>query len=168
MHYRLSQRQAKDLLLNRRPLTIALPAPIDEPQDWLAWARGAILDHGELITSAVPEVISVAPNPHRSGLEGYLGAILTDADPAQTLTIGVDAVVCELWPGGFAKLGGEMVRMQWPGVAVRGDAVWPPKRTETNWKRVAEDLLFRLKAHRHACSDETRELMNSVETLLNS
>lgn len=166
MHYRLSSRQAKDLLLNRKPLTIALPAPIEEPDDWLAWARGAILDHGELVTSAVPEVISVAPNPHRSGLEGYLGAIITDDDPAMTLTMGVDAVVCELRPAGRGKIG-ETVRLQWPGTAVRGDAVWPPKRTETNWKRVAEDLLTRLKAHRHACSDETRELMNSVETLLN-
>lgn len=167
MHYRLSQRQAKDLLLNRKPLLIALPAPIEEPEDWLAWARGAILDHGYLIVSAEPEMINVAPNPHRSGLEGYLGAIITDADPAMTLTLGVDAVICQMLPPGKDSLA-DACRLQWPGVAVRGDSVWPPKRTETNWKRVAEDLLSRLKAHRHACSDETRELMNSVETLLNS
>jgi hypothetical protein len=166
MHYRLSSRQAKDLLLNRKPLTIALPAPIEEPEDWLAWARGAILDHGELITSAEPDMIDVAPNPHRSGLEGYLGAILTEGDPAQTLTLSVDVVVCELRPSGRGKPA-EPCRLQWPGTAVRGDAVWPPKRENTNWKKVAEDLLSRLKAHRHACSDETKELINSVEHLLN-
>lgn len=121
MKYHLSSNQAKELVLRATPLEIALPAPPDDPPDWLAWARNAIVQFGEYVVSAEPTVLYVTPNTG-DGMAGVIGCI-GDQPPKGTFFFSVEAVLCELDPPVAARR--ERQRCQWPGCAMLGDQRWP-------------------------------------------
>lgn len=121
MKYHLSSRQSKELMLRATPLEIALPAPPDDPPDWVAWARNAIVQFGEFVKEAEPCVLYVTPN-NGDGLSGVIGCI-GDQPPRGQFYFGVDAVVCKLDPPVAARR--DRLRCQWPGCAILGDQRWP-------------------------------------------
>lgn len=121
MKYHLSSRQAKELVLRATPLEIALPAPPNDPPDFLEWARSALIQYGEYIVTAEPTTLYVTPNDG-DGLSGLIGMI-GDQPPRGVFCITVEVVICELDPPVKARR--ERTRCQWPGCAVLGERRWP-------------------------------------------
>jgi hypothetical protein len=125
MIYYLSSAQHKQLTDRMGPLRIALPAPQDDPADWLQWARSVISEkHRQYVVDAWPEVITVSPS-RGGGLDGVIGSIETrDADFAW----GVEAVLCDLDPPMEARH--PRSRPQWPARVDTQTAsgTWPKER----------------------------------------
>ncbi len=164
----LSNGQAKELSIRNTPLLIALPAPEDDPDDWLTWARESIAQFGDYVVSAEPQVITVAP-AQRDGLEGVFGRIVHADHKRPALTIGVDAVVVELDPKGKPR--SPRTRLQWPGSVRAGSQSWPAKPpaavgSRGDLKPICQKLLSALMAHRHACHPDTVAFMEDVKELL--
>lgn len=119
IHYRLSNRQRKDLLLRGRPLAIALPIA-EEVRDTLAVARrllpeidgdiGALISHIDLAT------ICVAPISGRDGegLTALLGRIVDE--PRHHWCITHEVLIVEISP---RRPRGTMLPLQWPGAVLR-------------------------------------------------
>lgn len=124
MKFFLSNTQIKALRATAQPILIALPTPPDDPDDWIEWARGAIVDHGELVIDAEPCVLRCTPTQTDGNLSAVLGAIVDPTGERQRFTFGVDAVVCTLSP---ERPRHELDRtlVQWPKCAVRGEHRWP-------------------------------------------
>jgi hypothetical protein len=122
MTYRLSTRQRKDLLARAQTLRIALPAPADDPPDWVAWARSALdpLDQ-EYVTAAEVDVLTVRPPMGRDGLASVIGDITTDDHAG--LCWRVEVVIVTLEPLGGARHAAGQVR--WPGSARIAGLTWP-------------------------------------------
>jgi len=139
MRFILSNTQKKDLLIRNTPILVALPAPAEDPEDWLTWARESIIDQGDCVTFACPELLTVAPSPGRAGLDGFFGQIVSHArigndvkswdvsdDPsmAHKLTLRVDAVICYLEPTKARRACS--TRPAWPGIVLHNNQQWPP------------------------------------------
>jgi hypothetical protein len=127
MRFHLSNSQIKNLIIRSTPLAIALPAPPVDPPDWLEWARHAIVQYGEHISTVEPCVLTVSRNGQDGdGLAGYIGSIHNE--PPEGFCWGVDAVVCHLDPP--VKPRRERLRVQWPGCAMKGDRRWPEPKSD--------------------------------------
>lgn len=120
--YRLSGRQAKEMLTRGRPLRLAIPVPLDEPADPLAYCRSVLRDVGGLVRSAEPQAVAVTPSTGTDGLTGCLGVLLSPEDAASTLHVCVDVYVVEVAPDSPR---GRPSLLQWPGSAHCGDKIWP-------------------------------------------
>lgn len=120
IHYHLSSGQLKSLLLRHTPIRIALPAPEDDPPDWLAWARSVLDDDvQDHLVSAVPDVIAVGPGAGHEGLESVIGRI----EPRdRSLVWMVEVVVCDLDP---VKILHPRARTQWPKSVDTSGGRWP-------------------------------------------
>ena len=122
MRYHLSNGQRKELLLRGTPLAIAIPAPPEDPPNWLEWARNVIVEDGQHVVSAEPCTVTVSRSGiEGDGLTGFIGTI-HEGTP-DFFCWGVDAVVCHLDPPGSSRR--DRKRVQWPATAVRGDQRWP-------------------------------------------
>jgi hypothetical protein len=120
MHYHLSSRQTKALLIRHTPLQIAIPAPEVDPPDWLEWARSVmdsdIRDH---ITRAVAGVIAVGPPRGSDGLASVIGEI----DPHdRSLVWMVEVVLLDIQP---IKSLHPCLRLQWPKCVDTAGVRWP-------------------------------------------
>lgn len=122
--YHLSNAQRKELLVRGTPLAIALPTPIDDPPDWLAWARAALGDEGQYV-SRRPEIISMAVGPRKSdaGLTSVIGGFV-DAltEPFCWL---VEVAIVELDPPTAPRH--KRAKVQWPGSVQTKYGRWPKK-----------------------------------------
>jgi hypothetical protein len=99
--YHLSNGQKKDLLLQGRRVTIALPVPPHEIDDPIDWARSVLdEDIAERVTHAVEdEVWCLAPsvtNRSDATLSSHWGRVVIDPD--RKLCLRVVAVVVTLTP----------------------------------------------------------------------
>lgn len=126
MRYNLSNSQRKELLIRHQPLEIAVPAPVQDPPDWLAWARWSLCDDGQYVQSADPDVVLVEYMPGGGGLTSILGRILPDGQESQCLHWWVEIVRIRLDPPGKPRH--RRSALQWPVSAVdaRG-RVYPPE-----------------------------------------
>jgi hypothetical protein len=124
--YHLSSAQHKQLTDRFGPLLIALPAPEDDPPDWLAWARSVISEkHRAYVVAAVPTVITVGPS-RADGLTGVIGEI---EPPDKSFSWGVEVVLCDLDPPGKSRH--PRSRPQWPASVDTQTASgrWPRERS---------------------------------------
>lgn len=110
--YRLSGRQAKELLTRGQQLRIAIPEPpgLAYDSDLLEFARASLPDVATYITEAVCEDLLVEP-PSGPGLTGVLGSI--QAEPTGMCWL-VPAVVATLRP---VHCRGRTANIQWPASA---------------------------------------------------
>jgi len=96
MIYYLSSAQHKQLTDRMGPLLIVLPAPEEDPTDWLTWARNQIsAKHRQYVAAASVGVLRVQP-PGGTGLQAVIGQISTHSDDA--LTWCIEVVFCDLNP----------------------------------------------------------------------
>jgi len=116
IHYRLSNRQRKELLIRGRPIAISLPIA-EEVRDPIAVARRLLpeLDGqaGERISRAEVATIYVAPlvgSDCDGGLTAILGRIADEACGHWIVTHEV--LIVEISPH---KPRGTMTPLQWPG-----------------------------------------------------
>lgn len=118
--YRLSGRQAKELIGRGRQLRIAIPEPSElaYDADALAFARDSLPDVAAYVVEATREEVAVYP-PSGSGLAGVIGSI--QAEP-QGLHWLVPAIVATLRP---EHCQGRTPTIQWPASAHLGDLRWP-------------------------------------------
>lgn len=122
MLYRLSNRQVKDLLISGVPLEIMLPAPPDDPPDWLEWSRNRIIGYGQYVTDAQPCSVRVVPRqvPRFDNLTDLIGTIILD--DRKDFSFSVDAVSVLL---DGPNIRNNRQRPQWPLEAVGGEMTWP-------------------------------------------
>ena len=122
IRYQLSNRQAKELLVRRRTIHVALPNPPEE--NLLAWAKASLdLDPAHVVQAAIVDLLVAIPLVDIPGLTGLLGAILDEERP-DLLTQRVVACDVTLDPTQTPK--GESTELQWPGKALVRDA-WIPQ-----------------------------------------
>lgn len=77
--YHLSRAQAKQLIERGGQLMVALPLPLDDPPDLLAWARERLPDFARYVRSVGPsEVACCRSNQPDPSVEGLIGTICTD------------------------------------------------------------------------------------------
>jgi len=120
--YRLSGRQAKELVARGQQLRIAIPEPLDLPDDCdlLAFARDSLPASGGEIVEAERIELSIEPGAG-PGLTGLIGAIQEQPRGFGWL---VPAVVVTIRP---AKRQGRVDKIQWPASAHSGELRWPRK-----------------------------------------
>ena len=120
MQYHLSGRQLKSLLIRHTPICIALPAPEDDPPDWLAWARSVLdADVRTHLVSAEPDVITLGPGRGSDGLASVIGEI----EPRdRSIVWQVEVVICDLNP---IKSLHKRERLQWPKCVDTESGRWP-------------------------------------------
>ena len=125
MKYHLSNGQLKSLLIRHTPIRIALPAPEDDPPDWLEWARSVMdQDIRDRIVRAEPQVIAVGPVGSRDGLAGVIGEI----EPLDRSLIWlVEVCIVDLQP---RKKLHPPARLQWPKSVDTPSGRWPIERDE--------------------------------------
>lgn len=125
MIYHLSNAQRKELLVRGTPLAIAIPVPMDDPPDWLAWAQAGLGDLGRYVSRA-PEIMSLPVGPLRSdsGLTSVIGGFV-EASPDSLYWI-VEVAVVELDPPDKSRH--KRSKVQWPGSVQTKYTTWP-KRT---------------------------------------
>lgn len=122
--YRLSNRQATALLVRGTELEIAIPEPLDAPEDALAFARGSLPDiEPELIVEAEWRELPAEVPAKGPGLAGCLGALLTPETADSIWHIVVAVCWCRIRPRGCRH---QSTGTQWPGVAFFGDRRFPP------------------------------------------
>ena len=186
LKYYLSTSQIKQLTASGREFRIALPTPLEEPADLFTWARDAIEQYGGLIESVELVTVSVVFKAGKDGLEGCLGQICSEVDPADgsiidtfgaeaMLSLRCEVLLCSLVPENprhGPAMGNEGYKIQWPGKALRGDQRWPlpkvPRVSDAGtaeaefWKRQARQLAQLLNAHRHATHSDNHALIDLV------
>ena len=106
------------------PLAIALPVPMEDPPDWLAWAKQSLGDEGRYVTRK-PEVmtLAVAPNGSDAGLTSVIGG-LVDASTEAFYWL-VEVAVVKLDPPTAARH--KRSKVQWPGSVQTKYGRWPKK-----------------------------------------
>lgn len=106
------------------PLAIALPVPMHDPPDWLAWAKEALGDEGRYVTRK-PEVMSLAVGPLKSdaGLHSVIGGFV-DAKTEAFYWL-VEVAVVELDPP--TSMRHKRSKVQWPGSVQTEYGRWPRK-----------------------------------------
>lgn len=121
MKYHLSNAQRKELLVRAVPLAIAIPAPMDDPDDWLAWAQESLGDEGQYV-HRIPEVCTLPVGPLKSdaGLTSVIGGFVS---PAEGFYWRVEVAIVELDPPCTPR--GKRVRVQWPGSVQDNFGRWP-------------------------------------------
>ena len=118
--YRLSGRQAKELLGRGQVLRVAVPWPPGSEAAPLEIARTALPDVAAYVVAADECELCVTP-PGGPGLTGYLGRI---QDQPYGLCWLLPAVVATLrTPSARGKPG----PIQWAGTAYCSDKRWPPR-----------------------------------------
>lgn len=123
--YQLSNRQAKELMLRGATLDIALPAPYEDPDSWIRWARDSLPLHAARIVSAEPSVLRVSfDSVAKSGLSGFLGRFVQGGKEDGLLCWNVEVVICRLVPPDNQKPRSS-VGLQWPGSANVDGHIWP-------------------------------------------
>lgn len=162
MLFRLSNTQKKELLIRATPLRIALPTPPEDPDNWLQWARRSLLEEGKYVTGVFVDRVFVT-TPSIQGLGSVIGSIVHGEPADDNLTWGVDAAICNLDPPAPPRHG--RLPVQWPLYAEHNGVRWP-SATGTDWKSRCSELMDALKCHRHAVSEDTIELMASVQAML--
>ena len=121
MFFRLSNRQSKELLVRGQQLYIALPVPLDESLDAMAYARAMLPEVEEHISDARFETLEVAIQLTRSpvSIADKLGAFGDVNGVRHT----IDVVIATLTP---PRCRGDRNVLEWPGRYVSDDgAVWP-------------------------------------------
>jgi len=80
--YHLSNRQRKEIFVRGAELTIALPLPIEDCDDVLAWARSVLgdVDSQDIAEAREDEVVVRATVRAESGLPKLLGKIVRDEE----------------------------------------------------------------------------------------
>lgn len=124
--YRLSNAQAKELLVRGTELQIALPVPPHEVADPLAWARSALEPQiAELCVEAEETELSVAAlrKPTPRTLADHLGHIHHDGSPQQLLQTVV-VILVTLRPRQRRHTAS---RIQWPHTCLFLGEQVPPK-----------------------------------------
>ena len=121
MKYYLSNAQRKELLVRAVPLAIALPAPMDDPDDWLIWAQEALGDDGQYV-HRTPEVFTLPVGPVKSdaGLTSIIGGFVR---PTGEFYWRVEVAVVELDPP--CKPRGVRGKIQWPAFVRDNFGRWP-------------------------------------------
>lgn len=125
-HYRLSNRQRKELLVRGQQLTILLPASADTSDDTSAreWAARLLPDDvAPLIHSAEWGEAIVTPSHDRTGLSSVLGRILAEEEAARHWHSVIIVARVVLRPHDCR---GVMERPQWPESVVFGRDRYPP------------------------------------------
>ena len=119
--YRLSGRQAKELVARGQSLRIAIPEPPDLPDDCdlLAFARESLPAVSGEIVEAERIELSVEP-PTGPGLTGVIGSIQERPGGLSWL---VPAVVVTIRPAAHQR--GRVDKIQWPASAHCGAQRWP-------------------------------------------
>lgn len=121
MKYVLSNRQRSQLLVRHTGLAIAIPLPLNDPVDWLAWARDCLGDAGQWIVSVDTQDCCVVYSG-ADGLNGVIGEIVP-SPPAGDLYWMVGVAVVLLDPPGQSRHARE--RLQWPAAAITPNGRWP-------------------------------------------
>lgn len=116
-HYRLSNRQQKELILRGQELTIAIPYTDDEPSDPAGFIRESLpeLPSDIEIRDAATELVlsrMIPGNPDT--VAGRIGAITDHVLPSD-ICVQIAAVVATLHP---PRCRGAMPKIQWPGAFV--------------------------------------------------
>jgi len=80
--YHLSNRQRKEIYVRGAELTIALPLPVEDHEDLLAWARSVLgdVDPEDVAEAREDEVIVHATLRGENGLPKLIGKIVRNAD----------------------------------------------------------------------------------------
>ena len=134
MTYHLSNRQRKELTQRAAELLIALPLPVEETGDLLAWARSVLANvDAQDVAAAEEGEIVVRPAVERTipGLAGVLGSIVPERETTRSdvWQYAMPVVLVTLRPAGKSRRH-RYSHPQWPGgsVAVQGRVVFPAAR----------------------------------------
>lgn len=116
--YRLSDKQAKELLVRGQVIEIALPCT-DPDCDPIEFARAALPDHAQLITDAdFAEITVWRTSGAADGFGGLMGHICSEksSPSSRAIEYTVIAVVATLRYVGQPR---GRLRLAWPGKAYR-------------------------------------------------
>lgn len=95
--YHLSNRQRKELMVRGAELRIAIPAPMDQDYDELAFARAALAVQDirdDWIVAAEEETLAISPTGSGEGLDELLGGFTDDPAIYSVPTVCVVATLC--------------------------------------------------------------------------
>lgn len=128
--YRLSNRQAKELLVRGQQLVIYLPCPaVPDPGDARDFARSSLDVEQHLVDDADWVDVAVQPGAGGEGLDGLLGQILTDEQAATRWHVTLVVCAATLIP---PRCRGSIDRPQWPGSVIYGEYRFPRPGAEAD------------------------------------